>query len=240
MNQAINNFLKRHNRVLKIAFSMFFILFLCGSTNAQDLKKDLIKVYEKFSDSSFEMEIKMKISHWDGSAPAVSKGKVKRKEDNYYSSFDGQVTLKNEEYTVLITERDKNMIYIVNQRTEGAPSGKEPLTMMKDTSLFKNVKLITADASGKIYEINQPQFGIKKMRLKISAHGILKEVKYYYERTEESPVKEVFITYSNVVFNPVFKTTAFSEKKYFKIVNGNAVLATAYNNYTITNGGYTN
>lgn len=179
----------------------------------------------------------MKIIHWDASAPVISTGKVKRKGDNYYTSFDGQINLRNKDFTLLITERDKNIIYLPTQKNEEKED--DPLTMMKDTSLFKNVKIVLADAQGKTYEILNPQLGVKKMRLKISRKGILKEVRYYYEKTEESPVKEVLVMYNNVLFNPTFSSSEFSEKKYFRLVNGEAALTTAYKNYTITNGGYT-
>lgn len=235
------NLQQNMNCLTKITLFLLLSISMLNNSSAQsqDFRADLIKVYQKFEKSDFKMELKMKIIHWDASAPVVSTGKVKRKGANYYTSFDGQLNLRNARFTVLVTERDKNIIYLPNQKNEEKVDIQDPLTMMKDTSLFKNVKLITTSAAGKVYEINQPQYGVKKMQLKISKQGVLKEVKYYYEKTEESPIKEVLITYSNVVFNPTFSSTEFSEKKYFKIVNGKAVLTPVFKNYTITNGGYT-
>ena len=72
----------------------------------------------------------------------------------------------------------------------------------------------------------------------LSASNTLKQVKYFYERSENNPTKEVVISYKNVQFNPTFGKNEFSEKKYFNKINGTEVLTVSYNNYTLLKGGF--
>lgn len=219
----------------KIIASFLFCFIIHGYV-AQDFKADIIKSYKKFSNAAFQMDVKMKITHWDSSIPStVSTGTIKRKGANYYSRFDGKINLKNSKYNVIITEQDKNILYFSFENSDKEVVPQNDLSMMNDTAKFKNVKLIKNDASGKEYEMINPQIGMTKMRISIANNGVLKQVKYYYEKIDDIPVKEVSITYSNVTFNPKFSSTTFSEKKYFQIINNKEVLASQYKNYTINN-----
>ena len=136
----------------------------------------------------------------------------------------------------MITEKDKKIIYLPVNKSSSNNNQQDELALMNDTNMFKNIKLIKTDASGKTYEMINPQIGMKKMQLTITSNNVLKEVKYYYEKTEESPIKEVLITYSNVNFNPTFSDLDFSEKKYFQKINGKEVLTTAYKDYSLLSG----
>ena len=213
---------------------------ITNGLNAQDFRADLLKISQKLSASSFKMDVKMSVYSWTGATPiSTTTGVVKRKGDNYYTLFGGRINLLNASYNVLITEEDKNIIYIPLKNVENRKSRNQELAMLPDTSFYSNnVRLVKNTASGKTYEIKQPQLGITKMRLKISTSNTLKEVRYYYKKTDESPVKEVVITYNNMVFNPSFSGAEFSEKKYFNHVNGKEVLSSAYKDYTLVNGGY--
>ncbi|NQX98769.1 MAG: hypothetical protein HRT73_12945 [Flavobacteriales bacterium] len=202
---------------LKILVIIFISLFVEQNLFAQDFQKDLQKVTEKFNEFSFKMDITMKIYHWNSGSPTISSsGHVKKKGDDYYSNFDNRITLINKIYTVMITELDKNIIYMVNSKLGKRISN--PVDILPDTNFIKNnVKLLSTKTQFKIYEVNDLKAGIKKMRIKISLKNELKEIRYYYDKMEQSTVKEVVISYSNIVFNPKFLTSDFSEKNTLKL-----------------------
>lgn len=221
----------------KITLGLTLVLFWGNLLIAQDLNKDFKKVAEKFERSNFKMDVQMKELHWNKAhQPIVVKGEVKRKGDNYLTDFGGQVNLINNHVQLMVYKSEKSMIYVNLDESRENQSNEN--SVLPDQKLFnKNAILIQADANGKIYEIKHPHPGMKRMRLKIDPTNILREVKYYYEKIEGNPVKEVIITYSNVVFNPGFSVSDFSEKKYFNIVNNQAIPAIKYKEYKITKVG---
>jgi len=223
---------------IKIVLIIGCCMGMSTSLKAQNYRADLIKVYEKLNKSAFKLEVQMKMNHWNALTPSKTlKGVVMRKANNYYTNLAGRVTLQNPFYTIMITEKDKNIFYMPTKKSNKNVSQKEALTMMNDTSMFKNIKLIYADATGNTYEMIKPTLGMKKMQVKISNTNVLKEVRYYYEKSEETPIKEVVISYSKLVFNPSFNTNDFSEKKYFKKINGKETLTAAYKDYKLSYAG---
>lgn len=229
-------------RGIKIATIIYCFGLFQTMLHAQNLKEDMFKVAEKYQAYSFKMNIEMKINHWKSDEPSkVEKGIVKKQGDNYFSDFGDQTTIKNKRYSLMLLKQEKYIQYIdLTQLAKNDSSGYQHdyLEILKaDTTNYnRNAKLISADDKGKEYEVKVADGPIKKMRLKISNNYVLQQITYFYEKTEESPVKEVIITYNNVVFNPTFVSDEFSEKKYFRIVNGKAILTSTYKDYTILKG----
>lgn len=221
----------------KINIVFLLLLLITVKINGQNIKDDLVKVSQKMAQNNFKMNVQMKMVHWEEALPSVtSKGIVKRKGNNYYTDFDNQINLVNEKYTVIVAKEDKQIIYTEVSNAENTANPNENfMSLPENEEVYKSAKLIKADNSGNVYEITKPQFGMVKMVIHISKDDVLREVVYHYEKNEHSPIKEITITYSNVVFNPAFSSTEFSEKIFLKKVNGKVVLTEAYSDYKIIN-----
>lgn len=222
----------------KIYSCLIVVLTIFTGVNAQNIKEDLLEISKKFNEVNFKMNVQMEVMHWNESLPAkISKGIIKRKENNYYTDFENQISLVNNKYRIVVTKLDKQIIYLDLEKVNSSvfDNDKDLAKLPEDEAFYKNVKLLKSDKSGNIYELTNPQYGIVKMTIAITKEGVLREIKYYYEKTEDSPVKEIAITYSDVVLNPTFSSTEFSEKKFFKIVNGKPVLNDLYSDYKIIN-----
>lgn len=222
----------------KIFSCLIVVLTIFTGVNAQNIKEDLLEISKKFNEVNFKMNVQMEVMHWNESLPVkISKGIIKRKENNYYTDFDNQISLVNNKYRIVVTKLDKQIIYLDLEKVNSSvfDNDKELAKLPEDEAFYKNAKLLNSDKSGNSYEITKPQYGIAKMKIVITKDGVLREIKYYYEKTEDSPVKEIAITYSDVVLNPTFSSAEFSEKKFFKIVNGKPVLNDLYSDYKIIN-----
>lgn len=235
----IEKMLNKTDFVMKLRKGLILILcYLIASCsinlNAQKINSDLKKMAIKYK-SDFKMDVEMNITYWDLSkSKEVSKGNVKRKGNNYYSNFEGRINLKNQHYNLIITENDKHIIYIpitsINKKNNH--------DLLPDSNLYeKSIKLIKSDKYSSHYEISNPIYGMVKIQLEVTKTNILKKVKYFYQKSEESPIKEIVITYKNVVFNPIFSTDDFSEKKYFSIVNNKLQPTPNYKGYKLIKAG---
>ncbi len=222
---------------------VLLLFFLCGFAVAfsQNYKDDIIKMNEKYQNVSFKMNIEMQVYHWNNTeANIVEKGIVKKQQDNYHSEFGDKITFKNKKYNILVLKNEKIITYLelANYSNDANVSQNQMdiLTSFKTdtTNLNKYIKLISSTKETKTYEIPLGQNGIEKMHLKISANYVMQQVTYFYEKIEnDNPIKKVIITYSNVVFNPKFLVNEFSEKQFFTIKGGKAVVSEHYKEYTI-------
>jgi len=222
---------------IKIVFPFIVLFSFTAKVNAQELQEELKEVYKKFSDHSFKMEMEMTVYFWDSSQkPKISNGIVKKQQMNYYTEFEGQIKLKNKDYTIIVNESEKQLIYL--ELDDHSTKENEALTMMSDTNALSKVKLIHTTSKYKEYEVEVGKHGIAKMSLKINKNKILSEVVYYYSKTEENSVKQVKMVYKNIKFKTSFLQDEFSEKKYFNWRQGKKVLTNAYKSYTLVNIGY--
>ena len=221
---------------------VLLLFFLSGFAKAfsQNYKDDIIKMNEKYQDVSYRMNVEMKISYRNTSeASVVEKGIVKKQQDNYYSDFGDKITLKNKKYNVMVLKDEKLLIYMElvtnTNATNLSDEQMDYLTLFKtDTNNLDNyIKLITSSKESKTYEIHLKQNGIEKMHLKMSAEHVMQQVTYFYEKSDGNPIKEVVLTYSNVVINPKFSLSEFSEKQFFTIKNNKAISSEKFKNYTI-------
>lgn len=234
-NKLNRNLSMKYLKKINIVFLV--LLLITVKINGQNIKDDLVRVAQKMAQNNFKMNVQMKMVHWEESLPStISKGIVKRKGNNYYTDFDNQINLINDKYTVIVAKEDKQIIYTEVSNADNTANPNEKITSLPENEEFyKNAKLLKSDKSGNIYEIKKPQFGMVKMVIHISKDDVLKEVVYHYEKNEHLPIKEITITYSNVVFNPAFSSTEFSEKFFLKKVNGKVVLTEAYSDYKLIN-----
>ena len=220
---------------------MVLLLFFLGGfavAFSQNYKDDIIKLNEKYQDVSFKMNVEMKISYRNTTEPSVvEKGIVKKQQDNYYSDFGDKITLKNKKYNIMALKNEKLLVYmeIATNATNLNHEQMDYLTLFKtDTNNLDNhIKLITSSKESKTYEIRLGHNGIEKMHLKMSANHVMQQVTYFYEKSDENPIKEVVITYSNVVLNPKFSVSEFSEKQFFTIKNNKAIGSEKFKDYTL-------
>lgn len=225
---------------LKQAFVLLFFLCSYAIVVAQNYKEDIIKMNEKYQQAtSFKMNIEMKISYkTDADAPVIEKGVIKKQGDNYYSDFADKITLKNKNYSVLVLKSEQLLTYMeIGNNTYPAEQSNQPdyLALFKaDTNnLDKHIKLIAATKESKTYEMVLKQNGIEKMHLKMSNEHVMQQITYFYETSDENPIKEVVINYNNVTLNPKFSAYEFSEKQFFVIKNNKAIPSEKFKTYTI-------
>jgi len=221
-------------RFLKIVSIGIILLVFSTALKAQDLKEELIQVYQKFNEKSFRMNMEMSVYFWDTNRqPKVSTGVVKKSKENYYTKFDGQIKLKNSKYIVVVNKPEKQILYVV----DNSAKENEVLTMMSDTNSLEHVILLKSTPEYSEYEVEIGKQGMKKMRMKITNKKVLSEVNYYYYRTEENAVEHVKIVYDNVKFNASFLANEFSEKRYFNSIKGEKILTSGYKGYSLVNLG---
>lgn len=207
--------------------------------SAQDFNADYIKCFSFYSRShlSIDLNVKQFGSKDDEYGKSVGIGKIRKRDNSYYSSFGGRETIINERGQFIIDHENISIDVFAptpQKRTDLASmmQGMDLVKQHYDSVNYKGVtqgmKKYTAYTSSGI--IQRTDFYFNKLQ------GYLQKIVYYYppdNKSDSYGTYKVEITYERVSEEPV-SMNWFSENKFLSSVNARYVLNEKYAGYKLT------
>ncbi len=220
----------------KLTISIF--LMFCGfGFYAQNTAEDMNKVRSNFIGAKqigFDVEVhhyKMKGSKGE----LISKGKMRKSGDNYYSSFmDDKMIINERKGTVII---DKKFNEITYKKLKKKTKKKELLSL--PDSLFDQFKFSGKYGNNKKYEYKSVDLSASILRIEILINEDyqLNKVIYYYNRDNDKVsygTYKVEIAYKNIITSGI-SSSYFDIGKIINFGSSKPKLTKQYANYTLLN-----
>lgn len=227
--------------IKKIFLSNCFLILFSIAGISQDWVTDFKKMNQKYTDAnSFSMSISVKIfEKLTSIEPMMSySGKMAVSGNNYYSEMIGKITIVNENYSLLVDNSQKLIMYkntLKNKKTE-VKADKIPMSI--DTAMYKNATakyLINTATEKKIQLLfNSGQYS--KIEVSINAvNNSLTQIIYFStsKSANEVSAEKIVVDYTEVKMNNEISPSLFSEKKIFKKNGDKLELVDAYKNYRL-------
>lgn len=219
---------------------LLLILFSPAVMQAEEPIDVLTKMRSTYENArSFSMGVTLKMYGSANEATPVSSGSgtVMMSGNNYFSSLLGKTVLVNNDFEMILDEKQKAMI------VADAPAShfkKQKANSIIDTSLYEGMHLTFIERSTAKIRIEMKPDDVESsyqyIRLTINpVNYTLIEVEYLYAKNENmvSPYEKATISYSDILLNVKMPDTAFSNDKYF-LKKGNKVIASSlYGSYKV-------
>lgn len=225
---------------------ILFLSVLMESTLSfgQDLKKDLEEMRMSYHASEkFACDITIKIFQGKSKNPVtVQKGKIRKKDKDFYSEMEGLKMLITKELMVVVNERQKDVMY------------RELKEQEYQTYLTKQM---TYNLDSLSLSYDSIFFGGEKDGLKhytvYTAKGIISKIDFYLNKSDKTLAKVIY-DYNKKIYKEGFRTeilfnkpnnegqddNIFSVSKFIVRSTKGYQLQQAYNNYHLIQAGHEN
>ncbi len=218
-------------------FMIFFSPAVLQAEEPIDVLSKMRSTYENARSFSMGVTLKMYGSSTDATPSSSGSGTVMMSGNNYFSSMLGKTVLINNDFEMILDEKQKAII------VADAPSThfkKQKANGIIDSSLYEGMQLKFLERSAAKIRIEMKsgdtESSYQYIRITINpVNYTLIEVEYLYAKNENtvSPYEKAIISYSNILLNVKMPDTAFSNDKYF-LKKGNKVIASSlYGSYKV-------
>jgi|GEM_PF-3490752 len=207
------------NRII-LAFAFSVSSIAVQSQNAAGELALIRNAYLQCKQLSFDVEVYSYSNKTDKVPELVSKGNVRKKEENYYSGFGEYELLIKGAQGVLVNNREKTMRYYMNKTEKQKWSEGMALNMDSVFSVTDSIVLRPATAGTKHLTIFSKAGYIRQTELYIDAKSnLITHILYYYVPSTddyEIEVDRVEVFYKNVSTQYVDESY-FDFNRYFKL-----------------------
>ena len=223
---------------------MVSMLVLSGTSNAQSVKEDMIRLNEHYTaDASYSMNIQVSLypGKDDVEPDYQYSGHVKKSGSNFYSELMDRITLINERCILSIDQSKKMIVYQENNRKNNTLaqqfSSNEIGAVLDSTFLGTNeVTLQKQEGHKKFYLIipKDKNSEYDKMEMVINTNNYTIEKYTYYFRPEaHAQYRKIVILYSQVEVGKKPDPEVFSENQFVRKEGNRMNPAPSYNGYEI-------
>lgn len=227
-------------------FSIIFLVSACiSNVYSQDWKADIRELNKTYLEAkSFSMDIIVETYENASDIKPVASyaGQVAKKEESYFTSMIGKITILNRHCILVVDNRQKIIVYKQNNNKNSQPSNFFTITNL-DSALFLmtkdvDVKYLVNSTTEKCIQVTDKAMGGSKMEIWITPlKNTLNKIIYYTENTEGNTkvMKKVVVKYNNMKVNNSIPDEVFSEKKYIKKNISGISLTSDFSKYELVN-----
>lgn len=212
---------------------------------AQDWKTDLLAMNKTYLNAqSFSMDVLVEsYQNASDTKPVISyKGKVAKKDENYFTFMTGKTTVINKRCVLVIDDGQKMVLYKENNSTKNKGSDFFTLANLDSAMILMTKETdVTYSAISPIESSIQIAYkgnsGSKQEIIINKATNTLSRI-IYYSQNMDGNVKtstKVVVKYSNIKLDESIPDDFFSEKKYITKKLGLISLSRNYSNYQLVN-----
>lgn len=210
----------------------------CGTLFSQNMKLDVKKMYDLYTNSEgYSMDVSVTV-HYNGIRAQAIEGNVMKNKNSFYRMFDGEETMMNDNYLILI-DHNARVINCYN----ALPESDDQLDFTKyvEQGLFnsENVSFKLLSGGRKQYSFHDKDAGFKNITIVLGNDNKFLEMSYTMEQfnPEESKndIYEIRCQYKNIKINPTFSTSDFQENKFIKVKNNEITVNNNLQGYQVNN-----
>lgn len=234
------------NKKIKYLIALLGIFFgLSNISCAQDWKTDLLAMNKTYLNAqSFSMDVLVEsYQNASDTKPVISyKGKVAKKNENYFTFMTGKTTIINKRCVLVIDDGQKMILYKENNSAKNEASNFFTLVNLDSAMILMTKETdVTYSAISPIESSIQITYkgnsGSKQEIIINKVTNTLSRITYYSQNMDGN-VKtstKVVVKYSTIKLNESIPDDFFSEKKYITKKLGAISLSKNYSNYQLVN-----